>query len=43
MPLDPYTWKLIHQVSALEPDYYKLQIRDSMDCGHDEVLDDAPL
>ena len=40
MHLDPYTWKMIHQVSALEPDYYK---RDDLSCAHDKVLNNATL
>ena len=24
--LDPYTWKQMHQLSALEPDYYRKEI-----------------
>ena len=39
MKLDPYTWRLMHQVLA--SDYN--QARDDMSCRHDEAPDNATL
>ena len=39
MHLEPYTWKLMHQVLAWKPDY----CRDGMNCGCDKEQDNTTL